>query len=133
MANILPASCSVARDSQRHTIVCPAIFRKRTNEELKLINQLNYSFLVGSIKEQLHKTIIYQRIIAVRAAASQTGPQAPPVGQLPAHKLPWAPVASANHQALRDGKNTQTCTNFGCRYPGLQPKKFFSISSALAG
>ena len=43
------------------------------NEELNLINQLNYSSLVGSIEEQLQITIIYQRIIQIRAAANQTG------------------------------------------------------------
>ena len=46
-------------DSQRHALVCPAILRKLTHEELNLINQLNYSFLVGSIEEQLQITIIY--------------------------------------------------------------------------
>ena len=65
--------CGKGIDSQRHALICPAILRKLTHEELNSINQLNFSFLVGSIEEQLQITTIYQRIIEIRAAANQTG------------------------------------------------------------
>ena len=65
--------CGKGIDSQRHALICPAILRKLTNEELNSINQLNYSYLVGSIEEQLQITTVYQRIIEIRAAANQTG------------------------------------------------------------
>ena len=65
--------CGKGTDSQRHALYCTEIIRKLTNEELNSINQLNYSYLFGSMEEQLQITIIYQRILEIRAAADETG------------------------------------------------------------
>ena len=65
--------CGMGTDSQRHALSCSAIIRKLTPEELNSINQLNYSFLFGSMEEQLQIITIYQRIIEIRAAADLNG------------------------------------------------------------
>ena len=65
--------CGKGIDSQRHALSCPAIIGKLTPSELNSINQLDYSFLFGSLEEQLEITTIYQRIIEIRAATNQTG------------------------------------------------------------
>ena len=65
--------CGKGTDSLRHALYCTEIIRKLTNEELNTINQLNYSYLFVSMKEQLQIIIIYQRILQIRAAANETG------------------------------------------------------------
>ena len=64
--------CGRGIDSQCHALSCKAIIEKLSPTELEIMNQLSYSHLFGSTDEQLKITIMYSRILAIRAADNCT-------------------------------------------------------------
>ena len=67
--------CGKGIDSQRHALSCKAILDKLSIPELDIMNQLRYSHLYGSIDEQETITMMFIRILQIRAAdkSSATG------------------------------------------------------------
>ena len=64
--------CGKGIDSQRHALSCKAILEKLSLPELETMNQLRYSHLYGSISEQENITMMFSRILQIRAADKST-------------------------------------------------------------
>ena len=65
--------CGKGVDSQKHALTCIIIIRQLTRTELNMMNQVKYSYLFGSIKEQTMITKMFQRILEIRAVDTSLG------------------------------------------------------------